>query len=103
MNYANQLGYSDITPYEIVRRISGKTVEIREMNSERDPTWKPEFVVGGYAGHCTNQHMQRWIITPDLSASVRRIRLSKTGVWKDAYGHKYELSETPRRFYDYNF
>jgi hypothetical protein len=37
MNYANHLGYSDINPFEIVRRISDKTFEIRAMSAERDP------------------------------------------------------------------
>ena len=35
-SYANQYGYSDIEPYEIVRVVSDKTIEIRNMNAERN-------------------------------------------------------------------
>ena len=29
MQYANHIGYSDVNPYEIVRRVSDRTIEIR--------------------------------------------------------------------------
>ncbi len=101
--YANRLGYSDVKPCEIIRHVSAKTIEIRDMRSERDPTWKPEIIPGGFAGHCVNQHTQRWNITSDPEGRVTRIRLNNRGVWKDSHGRKYQLSDTPRRFYDYNF
>lgn len=103
MKYANQHGYSDVTPYEVVRKVSEKTLEIRRMKAERDPTWKPEIVPGGFAGHCTNQESQRWIIESDADASITRIRLGKNGQWKSPHGGRFQLSDTPRRFYDYNF
>jgi len=54
MKYANLYGYSDVHPYEVVRVISEKTIEIRAMNASRDPNWKPEIIPGGFAGHCIN-------------------------------------------------
>ena len=102
MNYANKLGYSDVEPYEVIRAVSGITLEIRHMNSVRDPEWKPEIIPGGFAGHCVNQHEQRWIITSDPSARVIRIRLGKKG-WKDKHGNRYSVSDSPRKFHDYNF
>jgi len=102
MNYANHIGYSDVTPYEIIRAVSGKTLEIRRMSAERDPAFKPEFVPGGFSAHCTNQIAQAWIVSSDPTASVIRIRKGKLG-WKDANGGRYQLAEKPVRFYDYNF
>jgi hypothetical protein len=102
MNYANYLGYSDISPFEIVRRISDKTLEIRAMSAERDPSWKPDFVPNGFCGHISNQHDQRWFISSDPDRPVVRIRLGKQG-WKDRNGRRFELSDKPRKFYDYNF
>lgn len=101
--YANQYGYSDVEPFEVVRVVSDKTIEVRQMNSERDDTWKPEWHVGGFAGHCSNQREQRWHITRNDSNPVVRIRLQKNGVWKSAHGNKFYLSEKPVKFYDYNF
>jgi hypothetical protein len=101
--FANQYGYSDVYPFEVVKVISDKTVEVREMEAERDESVKLEWVVGGFAGHCTNQRDQKWHITSNDSNPVVRIRLSKSGVWKDKHGRKFGLSEQPVRFYDYNF
>lgn len=102
-NYANRLGYSDITPCEVLRRVSGKTIEVREMKAELDPAWQPIWVVGGFMGHCSNIREQQWIITSDTERRSFRIRLDANGFWKDAGGHKYYLEESPVKFYDYNF
>ena len=101
--FANHYGYSDVNPFEIIKTISDKTIEIRAMDCEKDPTWKPEWHVGGYCGHCSNQHEQKWFITSNEQNQVIRIRLNKNGVWKDKHGSKFYLSDKPVRFYDYNF
>lgn len=102
MNYANHLGYSDVNPFEIIRRVSDKTLEVRAMRAERDPSWKPDFVPGGFCGTVVNQRDQQWIISSDSQGAVVRIRLGKQG-WKDRNGRRYELSDEPVKFYDYNF
>ena len=102
MNYANQLGYSDVNPFEVVRRVSEKTLVIRRMKAERDPEWKPEFIAGGFSGTCVNQSKQKWVIESDDTADTVRIRFGKKG-WRDAFGNRYVISKTPFKFYDYNF
>jgi hypothetical protein len=98
--YLNHVGWSDVTPYEVVRVISEKTVEIREMTAER-AEWKPEWIPGGFAGHCANQSEQKWTITSNLESPVIRCRLTKKG-WKSKRGRHYPGNE-PVKFYDYNF
>lgn len=100
--YVNHYGYSDINPFEVVRKVSDKTLEIRAMSAERDPSWKMEFVPGGFFGTVVNQNSQRWVINSDPNGHVVRIRLGKRG-WKDAHGNRYGLSDEPVKFYDYNF
>ena len=102
MLYTNHYGWSDVNPFEVVRQVSEKTLEIRAMKAEKDPEWKPEFVPGGFAGHCINNSEQRWIITSDDQNPIIRIRLGKKG-WKDAHGRRFGLSDAPRKHYDYNF
>jgi hypothetical protein len=102
MNYANHIGYSDVNPFEIVRRVSDKTLEIRSMSAERDPSWRPDFIPGGFSGTVVNQSSQRWIISSDDQAVTFRIRMGKRG-WRDSGGNRYELSDKPVKFYDYNF
>ena len=101
MKYANHYGYSDVNPYEVVRVISDKTIEIREMDAERDETVKPSFDIGGFCAHSDNK--QAWFITSNESNPVIRIRLSKKKGWVDKYGRKFGLVDQPRKFYDYNF
>jgi hypothetical protein len=100
--YANRHGYTDVTPFEVVRVISDKTIEVREMDAELDPTWKPEFHIGGFSAHCSNQREQRWNITSNPGNPVVRIRLGKKG-WKSACGSRFSLNDKPIHFYDYNF
>jgi len=99
--YANHYGFSDVTPFEIVRVVSDKTLEIRQMKAERGQ-WSPEWVIGGFMGRIVNQRDQQWTIAPDETASVERIRRNKRGEWWNGRG-QFVLSTTPIKFYDYNF
>jgi len=103
-NFANHIGYSDVNPYEIVRRVSDRTIEIREMNAERsNPAEDMGFQPGGFVGHFSDQHKQEWTITSNPEARVIRIRLQKDGKWRCKHGERYVLAVKPRKFYDYNF
>ena len=99
--YANHIGWSDVNPYEIVKVISDKTIEIRLMDSKKLP-WKAEWVEGGFAGHCTNQKDQKWDIVSNKDVPTVRARLRKDGYYHSSHG-KHLLGEEPRKFYDYNF
>jgi hypothetical protein len=103
VQYANRYGHSDVTPYEVVRKVSDKCLEVRWMRSTQDPDWKPNIISGGFSGICTNNNQQKWNITSDTSAAVVRIRKHKNGYWKDASGSVFRLSDKPIMFYDYNF
>lgn len=85
--YANQKLFSDVNPYEIVKKISEKTLEIREMDSKN---------IGESYG-------QEWEFSSNMQNPIVRIRLRKNGIWKDSKGIKYRLSLTPERYYDYGF
>lgn len=99
--YANLRGYTDVHPYEVVAR-TRKTILVRAMDSKLDPDWKPEIVAGGFAGHCTNGHTQRWNITSNPQNPVYRAYLRKNGYYYSAMG-KHGLDDYPDRFHDYNF
>lgn len=103
MKYANYIGYSDVEPYEVVNVISDKTVEIRAMDAVQDRSVKMNFVPGGFSAVCTNIGDQKWNITSNPENKIFRIRLSKNKGWKDAHGRRFQLSDSPRKFYDYNF
>lgn len=100
MKYANCLKYTDITPFEVIRKTK-KTIMIREMKTELD-NFKPEIIPGGFAGICINQHDQKWIIKADPIAPVFRAYLRKDGYYY-ANGNRYALADRPVKYYDYNF
>lgn len=100
--YVNYHGYSDIEPFEIVKVISDKTIEIRPMKATLDPNWKPEFITGGFSGHCVNIYDQKWIIESIEDAPSFRIRRKKNGKGWTKNG-RYKLADQPHKFYDYNF
>lgn len=101
--YANQCGYTDVEPFEVINERTATKLVIRGMNAELDPTWKPEFYPGGFVGHTANNREQRWLITPNPEAPTRDIRKHKNGRWYDRYGNRYNVEDQPRKFYDYNF
>jgi len=100
MNYANHYGWSDVNPYEVIRVVSEKCLEIREMDAEKDPSVVTGFVVGGFSAHSDNA--QEWFIKSNPNNPVIRIRLNKKG-WQDKYGKRFKLADKPVKFYDYNF
>lgn len=103
MNYANWVLYSDVHPFEIVRRVSEKTIDIRAMSAILDSNWRPDAAVGGFCAHVRNNNDQVWNIKPNPEAPLVRIRLHRDGQWKDKKGNRYRLSNRPTRFHDYNF
>jgi len=103
--YLTETGYSDTRPWVVVGRTE-KTLTIREVLTERDPAWRPEFVTGGFAGHCTNQHTQTWLYA-GLGERTMKIRLVKSRyagsdkLW-GSRGLEF-IANGARRHYDYNF
>ena len=102
LQFANHHAYTDVNPYEIVRRISDKTIEVRLMDAVRDPSWKRDFIPGGFFGHTANNHSQRWTMTSNPTNEVIRIRLTKRGGWQHK-SMRFVLAAKPIHFYDYNF
>jgi hypothetical protein len=100
--FANQAGYSDVTPFEIIRVVSSKTIEIREMTAESDQSAVLDFHLGGFSAHCSNQNQQKWSITSNAAAPVIRARLRGDGFFHSGRGRHF-ISDSACRFYDYNF
>ena len=100
--YANESGYSDMYPYEIVKVVSENTIEIRAIDTERDDSVELKWVSGGFAGHCVNQAQQKWFYKSNPDNSVRRIRRRKDGYFYNHCNRVY-LAQEPRKFHDYNF
>ena len=100
--FANEKGYTDTYPFEIVKIISDKTIEIRAMDCRNiTPKDKLKFHIGGFAANCSNQRDQEWEITSNPIAETIRIRKTKNGWTKGS--RKFYISDRAIKFYDYNF
>ena len=101
MKYANFCGYSDVEPYEIIRKVSDKCYEIRAMDAVKDPAVVTQFVVGGFSA--VSDNAQKWIISSNSENEIIRIRANKKKGFANKYGQRFSLSDKPCKYYDYNF
>jgi hypothetical protein len=93
--------YSDRTACTVVRvSPSGKTLYLQPDIATLDG-WKPEILPGGFAGHCVNNHEQRYTYEADLTAPLHRASLRKDGRYRTTSGEK--VVPGRHHFHDYNF
>lgn len=102
--YWTEVMYSDCTAWVEVSH-TRCTFDIVELEAVRDPTWHPEFEVGGFAAHCANQHQQRWLYRiPQNGGRQLRIRRNAKDADKAGYkGRIFRAYDKPFKFHDYNF
>lgn len=100
-DFLNHTGYSDVTPYQVVRVTkSGKTAYVRAVSYELDPEFKANALPGGFTGVTVNSRAQSYAYG-DLEGGELAVRFGKRG-WKSSYG-PHSHSEDAYRYYDYNF
>lgn len=93
--------WSDVSPCTVIKR-TATTITVRVDKAELDPTWKPEFVIGGFSAHCTNNNEQRWNIEEDPNGEVETFRWHKRdNCFMNHSGEK--LLPGWVKYYDYNF
>lgn len=98
-DHAHICHWSDISPVTVIKRTK-KTITVRYDKATLDPDWKPDFVVGGFSVHCTNNDDQEWIIEEDENGRTETFRLCKFG-WRNT-AHERLYPEWMKK-YDYNF
>ncbi len=96
--YCNERIGSDRRPYEVVRVISDKTVEVRELDAKQT-VFPKEFVVGGFSAHCVDNHNQDYEYTSNPDNPIKRLRKGQRG-WGNGY---FTMADEPIAFHDYNF
>ena len=81
---------------------TAKTITIRRDKATLKDSFKPEFIVGGFCAHCTNQDEQEYDYEPDENGQIFIAYWSEK---KHGYYAEGCLHVTPNRqeYYDYNF
>ncbi len=105
MQYAIELYFNNNNvlftahPYEIVRHVSDKTIEIRKMWAERDSSVQ---VPSECRDILRNWKGQNWKTRSQPDVPTIRIRRHKDGQWYDADGGWYKFHDEPVSFYNFN-
>lgn len=92
--------WSDSHAYTVIKR-TPSTITVQRDKAILDKNFKPEWIAGGFAGHCTNQDEQSYIYERNEKGEVLTLRYSKK------YGRFMYLEKSisigRHEFYDYNF
>lgn len=96
--YVSERLYTDVKAYEVVKVISDKIVEIRELKAT--PITTPQqFVPGGFVGTYLDNTNQTYHFESDTTNPIKRLHLSNRGWGKG----RFVMRDTPYKFHDYNF
>lgn len=98
----NLTGYNNYIAYTIIAR-TAKTITIQRDKATLKKDFKPEIIVGGFAGHCVNQNDQEYDYERNPKGETMVIRWSeKNQRWGTPKGYT-RVSLGRHEFYDYNF
>lgn len=85
-------------------RLTDKTLTIQRDKAIRDPSFKPQWVPGGFSAICTNSEEQSWTYERDPAGEIIRCRWSeKNGCWQSGSDGSIRISRGRHEHYDYNF
>lgn len=85
-----------------VIKVTKCSITVQQDKATLDPNFKPEWIVGGFAGHCTNQDEQTYTYERDPNGSIYTFRWSKKYGTYGTPGNL-RLMKGRHEFYDYNF
>lgn len=100
-DHAHVCHYSDVSPVTIVKK-TATTLTVRFDKADQDPSWKPEWIPGGFSAICTNNDEQRWIIEENPNGRTEIFRWHKrSNHYENTAGES--LIPGWKKHYDYNF
>lgn len=95
--------WSDRHAATIIKR-TATTITLQYDKATIDPDFKPEFIVGGFAAHCTNQEEQSYTYERNPEGAIETYRWSKKNARYQGGGDgSIKVIKGRHEFYDYNF
>jgi hypothetical protein len=93
--------WSDAHAATVIKKTK-TTVTVQYDKATLDPNWKPEWIPGGFAGHCVNQDEQTYTYERNPNGRIETYHWSNKYC---SYGQpgNLRLTKGRREFYDYNF
>ena len=65
--------YTDRVSYTVIRKTKAMIEAQKDHQNIDKEKWKAEWYAGGFAGHCANQDLQKWIVKPDPEGKIIKI------------------------------
>lgn len=95
--------WSDAHACTVIAR-TAKTLTIQRDKAILDPSFKPEWITGGFSAHCTNSDYQSWTYERDQNGEIIKCRWSeKYGRWQTGSDGSIHIGRGRHEHYDYNF
>jgi len=76
--------WTDVDAFTIIKR-TATTITLQEDTATLADGWKPEFITGGFSGHCTNQDEQTYSYERNPNGAIIKISLRH---WRDDEGNE---------------
>lgn len=95
--------YSDRHACTVIARTKC-SLTIQRDKAILDPNFKPEWVAGGFAGHCTNAEEQSYTYERDPNGEIYKCNWSeKNGRFQYGSDGSIRIRRGRHEYYDYNF
>lgn len=95
--------WSDRHAGTVIKRTK-TTLTMQYDKATLKPTFKPEFVAGGFGGHCINSEEQEYTYERDENGGIVVFHWSeKFGGWRRGSDQSVRLKRGRHEYYDYNF
>ena len=95
--------YSDRHACTVIARTK-TTLTVQRDKAILDPNFKPEWIPGGFAGHCTNADEQSYTYEIDPNGAIYKCNWSeKNGRFQHGSDGSIKVKRGRHEYYDYNF
>lgn len=95
--------YSDKYACTVIKR-TAKTLTIQRDRAIRDPNFKPEYIPGGFAAHCTNNEDQSYTYERNPNGEIFICHWSeKRGRFQCGEDGSVRIIRGRHEFYDFNY
>jgi hypothetical protein len=97
-DYVTEVIFTDREVYKVIARTKC-TLTLQRVKATR--ITKPEFIVGGFAGHCTNNDKIKYTYEDDPSGMIKKAHWSRL---REEFQTKIgAIIDGAHEYYDYNF
>tara|TARA_R110000868_G_scaffold344022_1_gene605006 strand:+ start:385 stop:732 length:348 start_codon:yes stop_codon:yes gene_type:complete len=93
--YINLILYTDREPLGKIVGVKSKTILYVQRITTSDNKTKMDFIVGGFAGHCSNNWEQEYDFIEENEIMEIKMTLGRNGGMR--------ICDRPMKYYDYNF